>query len=57
LAYKISDITQGLIEILEEISHDPDEADWYDANEYLELLPNSPRVLRELAHYLHENYL
>lgn len=54
---KISDVTQGLIELLEEVSHDPDEADWFDVHEYLGLIPNSSRVLKELAHYLHEEYL
>lgn len=54
---RISDAAQGLIELLEEVSHDPDEADWYDVEEYIGLLPNTTRVLRELAHYMHENYL
>lgn len=53
----LSDITQGLVELLEEVSHDPEDQDFYDVHEYLDLIPNSTRVLKELAHYLHENYL
>lgn len=53
----LSDITQGLIELTEEVSHDPDEADWYDVEEYLSNIPNSSRVLKELVHFLHDEYL
>ena len=53
----ISDITQGLIELAEEVSHDPDEQDFYDVDEYLELIPNPTKVLKELIHYMHAEYL
>lgn len=52
-----SDLTLGLIELVEEVSHDPAEADWFDVHEYLELVPSSAKILKELTHYLHENYL
>lgn len=52
-----SDITEGLIALLADVSHDPDEQDWYDVHEYLDLIPNTNRVLREFALYVHENYL
>lgn len=53
----LSDVTNGLLELVEEVSHDEEEADWYDVHEYLGNIPNSSRVLKELVHFLHENYL
>jgi hypothetical protein len=53
----VSDITQGFIEILEEISHDPAEYDDFDLTEFIELLPNPYKVLREFALYVHDEYL
>ena len=53
----LSDVTQGLIEIAEEISHDPDEQDFYDLYEYLDLIPNSAKVLKELILFVHSEYL
>lgn len=53
----ISDVTQGFIDILEEISHDPDQYDDYDLREYIETLPNPAKVLYEFAKYTHEEYL
>jgi hypothetical protein len=53
----ISEITQGFIDTLEEVSHDPDEADYYDLYEYIEQLPNTAKVLREFAVYMHAQYL
>lgn len=53
----LTDITQGLVELVEDVSHDPEDADWYDVHEYLSNIPNSSRVLKELVHYLHEEYL
>jgi hypothetical protein len=53
----LSDIAQGLIELTEDVSHDPDEADWYDVDEYLSNIPNSSRVLKELVRYIHSEYL
>lgn len=54
---KVSDITAGLIELTEEVSHDPDEQDWYDVHEYLESIPNPFKVLKEFVHYTHEEYM
>lgn len=53
----MSDIAQGLIELTEDVSHDPEEQDWYDVHEYLSNIPNSARVLKEVIHYVHEQYL
>jgi len=53
----ISDITMGLVETAESVSHDPDEQDWYEVNEYLDLIPDAAKVLKELVHFMHENYL
>lgn len=54
---KLSDATLGFIEILEEISHDPDEFDDYDLKEYIEALPNPYKVLKEFGLYVHGEYL
>lgn len=54
---KLSDVTEGFIEILEEVSHDPDEFDDYDLKEYIENVPNPYLVLKEFALYIHRNYL
>lgn len=53
----LSEVTEGFIELLEEISHDPDQADLYDLKQYIEAMPNPERVLKEFALYVHENYL
>lgn len=53
----ISDITQGLIELTEDVSHNPDDADWYDVHEYLESIPNPYKVLKEVMHWIHEEHL
>lgn len=53
----VSDITQGFIEILEDISHDPDDYDDYDLKEYIEALPNPYKILKEFALYVHAEYL
>ena len=54
---RLSDETQGFIEILEEISHDPDEFDDFDLKEYIEALPNPYKTLKEFALFVHQNYL
>lgn len=54
---KLSDVTQGLIDLASDVSHDPDEQDWYDLEEYLSLIPNNAKVVRELIYFLHEEYL
>lgn len=53
----LSDITLGLIEILEDISHDPDAFDDYDLTEYIEALPNPYNTLKQFALYVHGEYL
>jgi len=53
----ISHATIGLLETLVDVSHDPDEQDFYDVDEYIDNLPNAAKVLRELAHYIHAEYL
>ena len=53
----VSDITQGFIELLEDISHDPEEYDEYDLKEFIENLPNPYKVLKEFALYVHGEYL
>lgn len=54
---RLSDATAGFIEILEEISHDPEEYDEYDLKEYIENLPNPYKVLKEFGLYVHREYL
>ena len=53
----ISDVTAGFIELLEDISHDPEQFDDYDLREYIEALPNPYKVLKEFALYVHSQYL
>lgn len=57
MGYKRSDITVGLVELTEDVSHDPDEQDWFDVHEYLDDIPNPRTVLKELIHLMHEDYL
>lgn len=52
-----SDQTLGLVELASDVSHDEAEADWYDVDEYLDLLPNPHRTLQELIRLVHESYL
>ena len=53
----IHDTTQALIDLTGAVSHDPDQADWYDVDELIELLPDPYSVLRELMRYAHEEWL
>jgi hypothetical protein len=53
----MSDMTEGFIELLEEVSHDPDEFDAFDLLSYIEALPNPYRVLKEFGLYVHAEYL
>lgn len=53
----ISDVTLGFIDLLEDISHDPEEFDDYDLREYIENLPNPYKVLTEFSLYVHREYL
>lgn len=53
----LSDVTVGFMEILEGISHDPDEFDDFDLRQYVEELPNPAHVLYQFAMEMHENYL
>lgn len=48
------DTTQALIDLTGAVSHDPDEADWFDVDEVIELLSNPSAVLRDLLRYAHE---
>lgn len=57
MAKQISDVTAGFIEILEELSHDPDDIDTYDLIEYIENVPNPYKLLKEFALYVHQYYL
>lgn len=54
---RISDATRGFIEVLEDISHDPDEYDDFDLREYVENLPNPYKVLMEFGLHVHGEYL
>lgn len=49
--------TQALVDLTASVSHDPEEADWHDVDELIELMPNHAPVLRDLLRYLHEEYL
>ena len=51
------DTTQALIDLTGSVSHDEDEADWYDVHELVDLMPNPAAVLRDLLHWLHEEEL
>ena len=51
------DTTQALIDLTANVSHDPDEADWFDVHELVELVPNPSSVLRDLLHWLHDEEL
>lgn len=51
------DTTQALVDLTASVSHDPEEADWHDVHELIELLPNPASVLRDLLHYVHGEYL
>lgn len=53
----MDDITEGLIELLEEVTHDPDEQDFFDVKEYIENLPNPYHTLWEFAQWVHEEHL
>ena len=53
----LDDITEGFIELLEEISHDPEEFDDYDIREYIENLPNPAHTLYEFALWAHKELL
>lgn len=47
------DTTHALIDLTGAVSQDPDEADWYDVHEVIDLLPDPAAVLRDLLHYIH----
>ena len=52
-----SDITQGLIELASDVSHDPEEQDFFDVDSYIESIPNPTKVLIELVRFMHCEYL
>jgi hypothetical protein len=49
--------TKALIDLTASITHDQEEADWYDVHELIELLPNAAVVLKDLLHWIHEEEL
>lgn len=49
--------TQALIDLAGSVSQDPEEADWYDVDELVELLPDPVLVLKDLLRYAHEEWL
>lgn len=51
------DTTQALIDLTGAVSQDPDEADWYDVDELIDLLPDPVSVLRDLMRYAHKEWL
>ena len=53
----INPATEGLIELLEDVSHDPDQTDFYDVKEYIESLPNPYNTLYEFAKWVHGDLL
>lgn len=57
MTYRLSDMAEGLLEIVSDVSHDPDDADWFDAFEYLEDIPTPRAVLKEIMQYIHAEYL
>lgn len=48
------DTTLALIDLTGAVSQDPDQADWYDVDEIIDLLPNPSAVLRDLLRYIHK---
>lgn len=57
MTYPKLDVTQALIDLAASVSQDPDEADWFDVEELLDLLPNPSSVLRDLIYTIHQEYL
>lgn len=53
----MTDMLDGLLELTAEVSFDPDQADWFDVMEYLDDVPNPRTLLKELVHFLHDEYL
>lgn len=53
----MDDITAGLIELVEQVSHDEDEQDFFDVREYIENLPNPYHTLWEYVKWTHEELL
>lgn len=53
----IYETTQELVDLAACVSQDPDDADWHDVHELIELIPNPASVLRDLLHHMHEEYL
>jgi len=51
------DVTRALIDLTASVSHDPDEADWYDVDEILESLTSPVVHLQEVLRYLHREFL
>ena len=51
------DTTQALIDLTGAVSQDPEQADWYDVDELIDLLPDPTSVLRDLLRYAHREWL
>lgn len=51
------DTTHALIDLAGSVSQDPEEADWYDVDELIDLLPDPAIVLRDLLRYAHKEWL
>lgn len=51
------DTTQALIDLTGAVSQDPEEADWYNVDEIIDLLSNPAEVLRDLLRYAHKEWL
>lgn len=51
------DTTQALIDLTGAVSQDPEQADWYDVDELIDLLPDPTSVLRDLLRYAHKEWL
>lgn len=48
------DVTQALVDLTGAVSHDPEQADWYDVDELVDLVNNPTAVLRDLLRYIHK---
>ena len=51
------DITETLVNLAGNVSHDPEEEDWFEVDEFIEAIPNTAPVLKDLLVYLHKEFL
>jgi hypothetical protein len=58
---RLSELTESLLEAVEDISHDPDDEDaedaWFEVDELIDGIPVTRRVLKEILRYIHAEYL